>query len=238
MLVACCSALASLCFGTVGAVASTGGSSGRDQTSTARFVAAVDAFYRAELHDVGRVRTAQNAFISGISSGCHGTLPATDSQLTVAQGQVYVTVLTEAGADLELQSVPARAAALRAQDRVFQHLRWSRSSIRRALAAQVRADRSLIAIAPSDLCADVKAATTSKYATLAPATTRLIDSLDRLNSINVDSLQQLLTLMKPYTAPTERSAIKRLESLQSKVAHDLQVLNSASASRLAAALTT
>lgn len=181
---------------------------------------------------------AQEAFIAQVSSACAGSLPASDSQLTVSQSQVYLALLTEAGADLELQGVPARAAALRAQDKVFQRLRWSRSSISRALGVQVRADRTLLAIAPTDLCADVKAATASDYATLAPGSTHVIDALDRLTSLKADTLGRLLTLMKPYTAPSENAAIRRLKVLEVKVAHALAVLSVTGAAHLASVLTT
>ena len=145
-----------------------------DSSSTSKFVAASSGVERVTLASLSQEQAAANALISHVQSTCPGAVPASLKTGTAAQQRAGEALSGEALAELTLALIdPVRPAEERAIAAIAP-LRWTSSTLNRQTAAFVQEGRAALALHPPDLCAQAKAAASSGFAVVPPATTTFL----------------------------------------------------------------
>ena len=80
-----------------------------------------------------------------------------------------------------------------------------------------KAQRLLVAIQPSDLCADVKAAAAGGFAADAPGTTAFLKGVDRLDPGPLESIPTIIKKVRAdLLTESDRAALKRLQKVDAR----------------------
>ncbi len=148
-----------------------------------------------------------------------GRFPLSRSVLVLA-GLTMVTAVVAAGADADARgSVGLRHdrgrrlddGAIRAAAAAFNRLRWSSGELTRRVHVLAVKLENLAALAPSNICADVRAYAATGFAAVSESTA---DFMRRYEAANVEAEEVPQRLLTPYEGPRQvqtMRAIKRLE---------------------------
>jgi hypothetical protein len=207
-----------------------------DSTSTSKFVAASSAAVRASLSKQSQEQAAADALISHIQSACPGAVPARLKAGTAAQQRTEQALSFEAGAELTLALIdPVRSAEQRAI-RLIAPLRWTSATLNRDISAFVRQGRAALALHPPDLCEQAKAAASSGFAVVPPATTTFLRRYGAALPSSAPTAVELADKMKPLADPQARTAIGQFARLEARLTRDLGRFTFSALGRLGRAL--
>ena len=116
--------------------------------------------YHAYLHDLVSLvptwRQDDNTYINSISGQCGGVFK--HAAISSFNKKALLTFSLEAGGDLDAVSVyPSTRPVLGKLAGSLASLHWSSAGIRNVVSAYVAAERRLVTVGPSNLCADARA---------------------------------------------------------------------------------
>jgi hypothetical protein len=100
--------------------------------------------------------------------------------------------------------------------RTVEGLRWSSRTLTRAVHTYAAKFQRLLALAPADICADVKSWVASGYQTLPPSTVAF-NKVYYANSIEAEEVP--LRLLAPYERPAQVSLLRRTKRLEAPLAN-------------------
>jgi hypothetical protein len=206
-----------------------------DSSSTSKFVADSSGVERVTLASLSQEQAAVNALISHVQSTCPGAVPASLKTGTAAQQRAWEGLSGEALAELTLALIdPVRPADERAIAAIAP-LRWTSTTLNGEVSAFVRQGRAALALHPPDLCAQAKAAASSGFAVVPPATTTFLRRYRAALPDSAPTVVDLADKMKPLD-PRARAAISKLASLEGRVSRAVGHFTFAALGRLSGAL--
>jgi hypothetical protein len=174
-------------------------------------------FDETALHREHAMTAAARAWVAQVKAGCAGTIPSTIANGTKTQQAVYFDLVVEEALDLTLRALhPVDHAAL-VFTKGLDHVHFSRRAFTRAIHDTAAAQRVLLALKPSDLCTDVKAAAAGGFAADAPGTTAFLKGIDRLNPGPTVSVSGVIKTTKPdLLTKSDQAAVKRLRKVDAR----------------------
>lgn len=211
--------------------------SAADGAAAKRFVSVETRFLHRATSQRAAERAAGAAFLSRVSKGCAGAIPASVAKTaTPAQGTVVASLAVEADFDLAAAVQHPLSPAVHAELSALRRLHFTRSAIDRDLASGIKAERAALAVKPTDLCADVKAAAAGDFDAVPAATRRFLNTVRKLASTDPILSGALLRMIRPDLPRRDRAAAVRLGRLDRSVGRAASRLVAAQHKRLFAVL--
>lgn len=196
------------------AVAPAAGSPAR--TVHARDVAATRAYIEADY----RLARAGRAKLSASLGEINALVQRTVSECPLAGEGAYVNHAANQISEEVLETVEVTAyqpdiGAVRAAARVLRHLHWSNAELTRRLHAFVAKLENLAAIAPANICVDVKAYAATSF-TAAPEAT--VSFVKLFHAAEIESEEVPARWLKPYEGPRQAKMMRAVKRLEGEVA--------------------
>ena len=188
-----------------------------DVTSARAVVRDFTDFDQTAIRREGAMTAAAKALVAQVSAGCAGAIPSSIQSATKKQQAVYIDIVLEAAFDLTLRVIhPVGHAALTLSNRI-DRIHFSARKFTRGLHGTANAQKALLAITPSDLCSDVKAAAAGGFEADAPGTTAFLKVINGVGSGPGVSLADIVKKVRPLL-PTQadQAAIKRLKKVDAR----------------------
>jgi hypothetical protein len=197
---------------------------------------AFDRYVKAELLNVPAGQRADDAFVSSISSGCHGVLTPLASLPSGAFNTSAVTAFfEEAGGDLALAADVPNLVPLRHLSKALSKLRWSSVRTKATVARAASAERTLFSLAPSDLCADARALAANPEA-VPPGTVQWLATVGGDGSADKAAFTAFFKVLGRFLRPGDARVSKDIASVSRQFGAARQNLQRAEAQKLLAAL--
>jgi len=189
--------------------------SGSDAAATRTFLTTGERYLTHSVRAKSHIQANAKAFVDQVSGSCQNSLAgARASGGTVAQRGNLSALEAEAQADFSLIAIDTLRAPLAAAVRSLAHLHWSRASVTRGVTAFVRGAREILAIEPTNICADIRAAAGTSFAQLSSTTTRFLHALSRVPS--APSWSRMLKLVAPFETALLRARAVTVRKLDAK----------------------
>lgn len=193
-------------------------SSAADAAAARRFVSVETTFLHRAASRQAAERAAGTAFISRVSKGCAGAIPASAANGTTAQQIVVLNLALEAELDLAVTSQHPLAPAVQAEIAALRRLHFTRSAIDRVLASGIKAERAALALTPTHLCTDITTAAAGGFDTVPAATGRLLRTAgQKLGNSDAITDGALMRMIKADLPASSRAAAARLGRLETSV---------------------
>lgn len=187
----------------------------RSDIAAARaLVAAQTGFFAAGLATRREATSDVNAFIGHVKAQCPNALPATLLDGGGPKRNVYTQLFTEASYDAGLAALTAEGDAIASEARALDRIHFSKRAVTRDVRNLARSQRASIALAPSDVCADIAAAAAGGFAMVPPGTTQFVSRVLNALAQPAPSFNTLLADIRPYVVSRQDvAAIKRMRAL-------------------------
>jgi hypothetical protein len=175
--------------------------------------------YHAYLHDLVSMvpawRQGDNGYISSISGKCGGVLAAlAHAPASSLNRQALLAFGFEAGGDLDAVGVyPSARPALGRLSAGVASLRWSSAGIRRVVSGYLAAERRLLAVAPSNLCADAHVLAASHGTRISRGTAAFVSKFAHRLAAASKAATAFLTVLGRYASPSDRRLITSTDHL-------------------------
>jgi hypothetical protein len=174
-------------------------------------------FDQTALRHGSQMIAAARAMVAQVKADCGGAIPASIANGTRKQQDVYLDLVVEGAFDLTLRVIQPLAHPATALAKGLEHVRFSKRSFTRAVHGTAKSQLILLAIKPSDLCADVKAAVASQFAADPAGTTAFANRIDRTNPGPMVSVDGIIKKTKSDLVTTrDQAAVKRLKKLDAR----------------------
>jgi hypothetical protein len=185
-------------------------SAGGDVAATRVYVQANYALVRAARANLETGRRSLSDLLKQTSSGCPGVAEGSpENGQSDALGEEVIGTMV-----LLVYHSDAHAIA------VFAHtvggLHWSSRTLTRAVHSYAAKFQRLLALAPADICGDVKSWVASGYQTLPPSTVEF-NKVYYANSIEAEEVP--LRLLAPYEGSAQVSLLRRTKRLEAPLAN-------------------
>ncbi|HEY1565549.1 MAG TPA: hypothetical protein VGF68_00965 [Solirubrobacteraceae bacterium] len=174
-------------------------------------------FDQTSLRREGEMNLAGKAMLAQVQAGCAGALPASVLHGTKTQQSVAFDVLFEVGFDLSLKlDAPINRAAMALGARL-DRVRFTKRALRRGAHRLAKIETLFVAVRPSDVCADVKAAAANGFTSDPPGTTRVVGIFYRVLATSLGRGPDILKQLPSYLITRrDRAALKRLHRLDAR----------------------
>lgn len=186
------------------------------RTTHARDVAATRAYIDAD-YQLARVGRAK---LSASLAAIKALVQRTVAECPLAGEGAYVNhaanqVSEEVLGTVEVAAYQPEVAAIRAAARALKHLRWSNGKLTRRVAVFVGKLENLAAIAPANICADVKAYAATAF-TAAPQAT--VHFIQLFHAAELESEEVPWRLLAPYEGPRQAKQVRAIKRMEATVA--------------------
>lgn len=189
----------------------------QDVTAARTVVGAITRFDQTALRHEGAMTAAAKALVAQAQAGCAGGLPASVINGTAQQQAVAFDLIFESAFDLSLDVVQPLDHAGLTLAKGLDRVHFSKRAFTRGIHTTAKLQRVLLAIKPSDLCGDVKAAAAGGFAADPPGTTAFLKSFGSLISAPAQSITDTLKKIRAYLVTKgDRAALKRLQTVDSR----------------------
>jgi hypothetical protein len=189
----------------------------RDVAAARTVIRAITRFDQTALRHEGAMTAAAKALVAQVHAGCAGGLPPSVINGTAQQQAVAFDLVFESAFDLSLDVVHPLGHAALTMAKSLDRVHFSKRAFTRGIHATAKIQRVLLAIRPSDLCGDVKAAAAGGFAADAPGTTAFLKSFESLISGSAQSIPNTLKKIRAYLVTTgDRAALTRLQTVDSR----------------------
>jgi hypothetical protein len=189
----------------------------RDVTAARAVVKALARFDETALHREGEMTAAAKALVVQVQAGCAGAIPSSIANGTNQQQNVFVDLVLEGAFDLTVRALHPLDHAALALGKGLDRVRFSDRAFTRRIHDTAKAQRILLAIQPSDLCADVKAAAAGGFAADAPGTTAFFKGISRLDPGPTTSTPAIIKKIRvDLLTKSDRAAFKRLQKVDAR----------------------
>jgi hypothetical protein len=212
----------------------------RDSASTQAFIHLADGYVKAALGSEGAERAAVNAFVSKVGAACPNSLPAT----VPGSGTVALAIVRlgeEASIEVELAALGPIKAATGSYTQRFARLRWSNPKIAAANAASERARHAALSLNRPNLCTDIAATVSDKFARVPADVTRFLTQVSDATAPGgnaAPTLETVLDMLKPYTTAAQARSVAHLVAQESSVQQAGETIAGTAYTRLITTLTT
>jgi hypothetical protein len=188
-----------------------GASAGSGDTAATRvYVQANYALVRVARANLVAGQRALHDLVQQVASQCPGVATESpESKQSDALGEEVIGTMV-----LLAYRPDAHAVAIFA--RSVEGLRWSSRTLTRAVHTYAARFQRLMALAPADICGDVKSWVASGYQTL-PASTIEFNKVYYANSIEAEEVP--LRLLAPYEGPAQVSLLRATKRLEAPLAN-------------------
>jgi hypothetical protein len=184
------------------------------RTTRAHDVAATSAYIEAD-YQLARVGRAE---LSASLATIKALVQRTVAECPLAGEGAYVNhaanqISEEVLGTVEVAAYQPEVGAIRAAAHALKHLRWSNNKLTRHVEAFVVKLGNLPAIAPANICADVKAYAATAFTAAPEATIRFIQLF---HAAELEPEEVPWRLLAPYEGPRQTKqvrAIKRMEAI-------------------------
>jgi hypothetical protein len=185
-------------------------SAGDDVAATRVYVQASYALVRAARANLETGRRELSDLLKQVSTGCPRVAEESpENEQSDALGEEVIGTMV-----LLVYHSDAHAIAVFA--RTVEGLHWSSRTLTRAVHTYAAKFQRLLALAPADICADVKSWVASGYQTLPPSTVAF-NKVYYANSIEAEEVP--LRLLAPYERPAQVSLLRRTKRLEAPLAN-------------------
>jgi hypothetical protein len=208
-----------------------------DVAAARALIAAQTHYFAAGLATRREAKADVAAAIAQIKHQCPNALPASLLDAGEAQRTVYKQLFTEGAIDIALAELQPVGDATTTDAEALDRIHFSKRGVNRDIRELARSQRAEVALAPSDLCGDIKVAADGGYMHVPPASTRFIDHVDNVLAGPAPSFNQLVDDVRPYV-PTrhDAGAIKHLRALGIRYTSFVEGLGIDAGTKLADAL--
>jgi hypothetical protein len=163
-------------------------------------------------------RQSADAFVAGVRTHCAGVL---SSVAVPPSGQVSQTALSdlgeEIGADLALQFLAEAVGPFAQLSTQLGALTWSQPAPAQAVAGLLTAERDVLALSTTRLCADARAL--ANHPLVAPnRTLSFLNTYLRASATLKKRLASFLTVLSSYATPSEEALISTIDRLVAQYA--------------------
>ncbi len=196
------------------AVAPAAGARGR--ATRARDVAATRAYIEADY----RLARVGHAELSASLAAIKALVQRTVTECPLAGEGAYVNhaaneVSEEVLGTVEVAAYQPEVGAIRATARALKRLRWRNGKLTRRVEAFVVKLENLTAIAPPNICADVRAYAATAFTAAPEATIRFIQLF---HAAELEPEEVPWRLLAPYEGPREAKQVRAIKHMESAVA--------------------
>ena len=204
--------------------------------ATRAYLGAAVAYERGAYAEVGVSVAAIEARASEIGGECPSAL--TYAPRDAAFGEIG----EEASMTLFYAGVAPMRATRLGFARSVGRLSWSDRRLMRLVRAQAAEEVAVVAVALSDVCADIQAWKASAYAVLPQSASGFLARVAAIESGSFVGRSEesreaaIMRLLRPYEGPGERRTAKRIERREQRTDRKLGVAAEAARAKLAAAL--
>jgi hypothetical protein len=228
-----------LAGGVATATAATAKATPQDVAAARAVVSAITRYDQTALGREGAMTGAAQALVAQVQAGCAGGIPAADANGTAQQQSVAFDLVFEGVFDLSLDALhPVHAPAL-ALSHAFDRVHFSNRALTRGVHTIAALERALLAQAPSDLCADVKAADANGFTADPPGTTASLKAASKVLSASSGGVKGVLKKLTAYlTSKRDRAALTHLKAVDARYQRFFTRLGARWGNKLGSVLTT
>ena len=195
----------------------------RDVAAARSMVTALTRFDQEALARENAVTAAAKAAVAQVQTGCPGAIPKSAQDGTGTQRAVVQDLLTEGALDVSLAANEPLAGPLRVVATRLAGAHFSSRALSRAFSRTAQANRFVLSLRPTDLCADVTAAAADGFDADPTATTSALKHVATLSSSHALALSLIPSKLAPYLGATrERSALAHLKTLNGRYVSAIQ----------------
>jgi hypothetical protein len=185
-----------------------------DVAAARRLLGIQTRYYKAGLATRREATADVNSALAQIKQECPHSVPDALLQGTQAQRAVWMALFTEAADDLALAEVQPLDDATATEARELDRLHFSKRAVNRDLRQFSHALRLSLTVAPSDLCADVKAAAAGGFRTVPAPTTAFVNHLnDVVNTPSPSFGAVIQDILPDITTKRDRIAMAQLKNV-------------------------
>lgn len=178
-------------------------------------LSAYHAYLNTLVSTVPAWRRDDNAYISSLAGKCGGVLaPLRHVPASSVNKQALLAWELEAGGDLDAVSVyPSSRPALGRMAASLAPLHWSSAGIRNVVSGFVGAERRLLALTPSNLCADSRVLAASHARRVAHGTAAFVSKFAHRVVAAGKAAGAFLAVLSRYASPSEHGLISSTNHL-------------------------
>ncbi len=185
-----------------------------DVVAARALIAAQARFYEAGLATRRETTADVDAQIADFKQQCGSALPATLLDGGQAKRTVYRQLFTEGSFDLGLAALQPVGDAIATEARALDRIHFSKRAVNRDVRELAGSQRASLTVAPSDLCAHIKAAAQAGFTGVPAASMQFIDRVQNLTAAPSPSFNQLVDDIRPdVVTHRDAAAVKRLRGL-------------------------
>lgn len=185
-----------------------------DVAAARALIAAQTHYFAAGLATRREATADVDTSIAQIRAQCPNALPAKLLDGGETQRAVYKQLFTEGALDLALAVLQPIGDATTTEAEALDRIHFSRGAVNRDIRRLARSQRAEVALAPSDLCADIKVSADGGYMQVPPATTRFVNHVENVAAGPAPSFNQLVDDVQPdVRTRRDAAAVKHMRAL-------------------------
>lgn len=189
----------------------------QDVTAARTVVRAISRFDQTAVRHEAAMTAAAKALVAQVQAGCAGSIPASIANGTAQQQAVAFDLIFEGAFDLSLDSLHPVVDAGRALSHSLSRVHFSKPAFTRDIHTIANIQDTLLAMKPSDLCADVKAAAADGFTADPPGTTTALKGFAKVLRPGSKGVTGVLKgLRSDLTTDRDRAALKRLQTVDAR----------------------
>ena len=189
----------------------------RDVAAARAVIHAFSRFDQTALHREGAMTALAKALVAQVQAGCAGTIPSSIAKGTDKQQGVFFDIIFEGAFDLTVRAIQPLDHASTSLTKRLDRVHFSKRTFTRRIHDTAKAQQLVLAIKPSDLCADVKTAAAGGFAADAPGTTAFLKGILRLNPGPTETVTKILkTIRADLVTKSDLAALKRLQKVDAR----------------------
>ncbi len=189
----------------------------QDVKAARTVVRAITRFDQVAVRREGATTAAVKAMVAQTKAGCAGQIPASIANGTAQQQAVVFDLIFEGAFDLSLDALHPVVHPGRALSRSLAHVHFSKHAFTHAIHVIANTQSTLLALKPSDLCADVTAAAANGFAADPPGTTAALKGFAKVVAPPAKGITGVLKGLKSdLTSDRDRAALKHLQTVDAR----------------------
>jgi hypothetical protein len=189
----------------------------QDVTAARSVVRAISRFDQTAVRHEAAMTAAAKALVDQVQAGCAGGIPASIANGTAQQQAVAFDLIFEGAFDLSLDSLHPVVHPGQALSRSLARVHFSKRAFTRDIHAIAKIQGTLLALKPSDLCADVKAAAANGFTADPPGTTTALKGFAQVLSPTTKGITAVLKgLTSDLTSDRDRASLLHLQTVNAR----------------------
>jgi hypothetical protein len=194
-------------------------------------------FAQGVLSGIPAGRRADNAFVAGTLHRCAHALAPID-HLRTSPNRIGPALAfgEEIGSDLTVVANLQGRRALAILARAISGLPWSSPGTSAAVKGYLAAQRKLLRLRPSDICADVRALVRSRAEVQPPGTRRWLADFRRVVTMQQTQLSAFVAILERFHGPSDNASLRAVKGLVNRADQAVKRLATSEGEKLVSAL--